>query len=160
MSSSSNAQMVDYISRLTIGDYCNMSTEALLVYYYIITLHHEVKCLKSPKNVGFYIFMTGRYIPLVVQLLNLPFWNAPSSLMGCQAYLLLGQTLEYSQDLIWAGLRAYGLCQKKTWSLCIFLFSISPFLVNLTALHWQTIYVNPNVGCTFSRNVPIELSKR
>ncbi|KAI0668025.1 hypothetical protein C8Q78DRAFT_1099000 [Trametes maxima] len=159
----SNAQMVNYLSGLTIGNYCNMSTEALLIYYYITTLHHEVQCLQSPKNFGFYIFMTGRYIPLVVQILNTPFFGAPSSQiveqMGCKPYLLLGQILEYSQDLIWAGLRAYGLCQKKVWSLIIFLFSISPFLVNLLALYWQTIYIDPNVGCTFTRSVPIDISK-
>ncbi|OSC98125.1 hypothetical protein PYCCODRAFT_1035051 [Trametes coccinea BRFM310] len=140
-----------------------VSTMALLVYYNLVTLEEEVQYLSRRQWTGSAVlFMLNRYLPLVFAVYGNPFYSFSTNLTSCEAQQIFSILLESLQYLPWAAfsaLRTYALQKNRPCAFFIFMFSLSPLIINLLAKHWQIVYEDPIEGCVITNTIPINLER-
>ncbi|KAI0773028.1 hypothetical protein BD413DRAFT_538237 [Trametes elegans] len=163
MSSQSDEQaFIALIAEYALLDYCSVAITALLSYHIVLTLGEEAGQLARPRRIAaFALYIANRYLPLMSVLYGLPFWPIPGDQTSCEASIVIGAIILYSQYLPWAafnGLRTYAVQKNIPLATGIFIFSLAPLLINTVATHWEVIYIDPDFGCVSEQPIPSRIS--
>ncbi|KAH9889050.1 hypothetical protein C8Q73DRAFT_668207 [Cubamyces lactineus] len=159
-----NAEIIAFYESLFVNTCCPIAVLAFLSYEYLITFDREVSLFWRRKLTGASVlFSTNRYLPLLVNILNLTI-SARMSDTSCNDYVKALQTIEILQYMPWAAfsaLRTFAL-SRGSWVLAmlVFLLSAVPIGVNFSQYRWLVVYNDPMLGCGKSSTVTLETAKR
>ncbi|KAM5530760.1 hypothetical protein V8D89_015567 [Ganoderma adspersum] len=139
-----NAPLIAYLTSSAIGNYCNTSALALLVYDYILLLDKEIELFWKRKVTGAsLLFLFNRYLPIIAYIIR-PAKMIPMSCSPCSTSIIsiTSQTLTFSQYLPWAAfsaLRAFALCKRPyNWPIAALVFTLScvSIVTNFVRFYW------------------------
>ncbi|KAI0328676.1 hypothetical protein GY45DRAFT_1435976 [Cubamyces sp. BRFM 1775] len=163
MSTPADPALISELTAAATLKYCNMSTVALLSYYYIITLGEEIKHYVNRRvTLATLLYITNRYVPLVFSFYSTRITYSSNQKL-CAAEMGIDIGLEYLQYFPWAifsALRAYALQRRVHWAVLILIMSLAPPIVSSTTDHWVTIQANPQDGCSASDDLPLWFQHR
>ncbi|KAI9063811.1 hypothetical protein FKP32DRAFT_1592041 [Trametes sanguinea] len=165
MSSSADevAEIIAFYESVFVNTCCPIAVLAFLTYEYLITFDCEVGLFWRSKFTGASaLFLTNRYWPLLVQVLNIAS-SARMSDKSCDAYVNALQTIELLQYFPWAAfsaLRTFAL-SRGNWAISTFVFLLSmvPLGVNFSQYHWLVVVNDPTIGCSKSSTISEEMAK-
>ncbi|KAI0657901.1 hypothetical protein C8Q70DRAFT_1055281 [Cubamyces menziesii] len=184
-SGSSDAQeiseIIAFYQSLFVNTCCPIAVLAFLTYEYLITFDREVSLFWRRRLTGASIlFSANRYLPLLVNILNLTISARMSDTVrnlltivvrqladydpqSCNDYVKALQAIEILQYLPWAAfstLRTFAL-SRGNWVLAmlVLLLSAVPLGVNFSQYHWLVVYNDPMLGCGKSSTVTLETAK-
>ncbi|KAJ8463765.1 hypothetical protein ONZ51_g10034 [Trametes cubensis] len=185
-SGSSDAQeiseIIAFYQSLFVNTCCPIAVLAFLTYEYLITFDREVSLFWRRRLTGASIlFSANRYLPLLVNILNLTISARMSDTVrnlltivvrqladydpqSCNDYVKALQAIEILQYLPWAAfstLRTFAL-SRGNWVLAmlVLLLSAVPLGVNFSQYHWLVVYNDPMLGCGKSSTVTLETAKK
>ncbi|KAI8996585.1 hypothetical protein BD414DRAFT_534275 [Trametes punicea] len=177
------AQLLANIESNVILTYCQASAMALLAYYYLTTFKEEINHFLSPSTKftgASLLYMLNRYTSLAFIVFAGPYWAFSNNVVwsvscgfsppsenqnlnleyggSCRAEEIFGIFLENLQYLPWAafsGLRAYALSRNLFLAFLVFLFSLSPAVLNMVTLKWLVVFDDPSSGtCVIAKPIP------
>ncbi|KAI0334188.1 hypothetical protein GY45DRAFT_1318637 [Cubamyces sp. BRFM 1775] len=130
----------------------------MLAYYYVTTLHEEFNYwYKRKLTCATLLYMANRYLPLTYALYGPPIWPLSATPRNCIVQQITAIVIDNAQYFPWAAfsaLRTYALQKSVLLAIAVFLFSLSPVFVTLSATHWLSFSVDPTAGCVPSEPVP------
>ncbi|KAI0666894.1 hypothetical protein C8Q78DRAFT_983444 [Trametes maxima] len=174
MSSSSDdelAQIIAYYQSVFINSFLPNAVLTLLCYEWLITFDREITLFWRRKFTGATaLFLTNRYLPICIQILNLApshalMSDAVSGIFSCDAYTKALQAIQISQYLPWAAfsaLRTFAL-SRRNWMIAtvVLVLSLVPVGINLSQYHWLVVINDPTPGgCGNSSTVTLEMAKK
>ncbi|KAI8974607.1 hypothetical protein BD414DRAFT_498188 [Trametes punicea] len=167
MSSSADpdvAEIIAFYESVFVNTCCPIAVLTFLTYECLITFDREVALFWRNKFTGAsLLFLINRYLPLLVNLLNITS-SARMSDYSCDMYIKALQTIELLQYFPWAAfsaLRTFALSRgNRALAGFVFLLSIVPIGVNFSQYHWLVVDNDPTLGCSSRSTVSEEVAKR
>ncbi|KAI0628205.1 hypothetical protein C8Q77DRAFT_1068559 [Trametes polyzona] len=166
---SENAELVALFQSLFINACCPIAVLTWLSYECLITLDREVSLVWQRKFTGASIlFLTNRYIPILVNILNLTsdarMSDAYTGVSSCDAYIKAVQAIQLLQYFPWAtfsALRTFALSERN-WIISgiVLLLSMVPIGINFAQYRWLEVVNDPLIGCSKSSSVTLDEAKR
>ncbi|KAJ8472698.1 hypothetical protein ONZ51_g8344 [Trametes cubensis] len=157
MTSQADSELIAEVQSLIVGDYCQVAATTMLAYYYVTTLHDEFKYwYKRKLTCATLLYMANRYLTLTYALYVLAL-TPSSDQKNCVVQQITAVVLANAQYFPWAAfsaLRTYALQKNVVLAIAVFLFSLSPVFITLSATHWLSFSVDPTAGCVPSEPVP------
>ncbi|KAI0644308.1 hypothetical protein C8Q79DRAFT_928077 [Trametes meyenii] len=142
------------------------SVLALLCYEWLITFDREIALFWRRKFTGATVlFLTNRYLPIFIQILNLAPTHALMSDASCDGYTKALQAIQISQYLPWAAfsaLRTFAL-SRRNWMIAtvVFVLSLAPVGINLSQYRWLVVVNDPTPGgCGNASTITLEMAKK
>ncbi|OSD00116.1 hypothetical protein PYCCODRAFT_1437671 [Trametes coccinea BRFM310] len=162
------AEIIAFYESVFVNTCCPIAVLAFLTYEYLITFDSEVGLFWRSKFTGASaLFLTNRYWPLLVNILNITSSARMSDQVlptSCDAYVKALQTIELLQYFPWAAfsaLRTYALSRgNRALSILVFFLSIVPMGVNFSQYHWLVVINDPTIGCSKSSTISADMAKR
>ncbi|KAI0351841.1 hypothetical protein OH77DRAFT_1410310, partial [Trametes cingulata] len=140
---------------------------AFLTYEWLITLDREVALFWRRKlNGASVLFLTNRYLPLLVQVLNISsdVRMSDRGLSSCDGFVKALQTIQLFQYFPWAAfsaLRTFAL-SRGNWAIAaiVLLLSMVPIGVNFSQYHWLVVVNDPTIGCSKTSTITLDIAKK
>ncbi|KAI0365192.1 hypothetical protein BV20DRAFT_954792 [Pilatotrama ljubarskyi] len=167
MSSSNDAEFAEIIAfyeSVFINTCCPIAVLAFLAYEWLITLDREVALFWRRKlNGASVLFLTNRYLPMLVQVLNISS-DARIRVFSCDAFVKALQAIQLLQYFPWAAfsaLRTFAL-SRANWSIAavVFLLSMVPIGVNFSQYRWLVVVNDRTIGCSKTSTITLEVAKK
>ncbi|KAI0353195.1 hypothetical protein OH77DRAFT_1512835 [Trametes cingulata] len=146
--------------------YCGISTSALVVFDWLITLGDEISYIwASPMKAASWLFMANRYLLLTSVALSLVTLG-PVSSQSCTVIQWIFAICLYSGDLVaavFSACRAYALSrQSKALAIITLILASAPLIMN--CIHFsvwiQVVNLPAPLNCSVQDNAPPSLSWR
>ncbi|KAI0656215.1 hypothetical protein C8Q70DRAFT_1056779 [Cubamyces menziesii] len=152
MTSQADSELIAEVQPLIVGDYCQVAATTMVAYYYVTTLHEEFKYwYKRKLTCATLLYMANRYLTLTYALYGPPIWPLSAT---PQITAVVLANAQYFPWAAFSALRTYALQKNVVLAIAVFLFSLSPVFVTLSATHWLSFSVDPTAGCVPSEPVP------